>query len=114
MDMFAGVRSHSHIVESQVESPLWLFAGRCQRTASNHIKDVIGHVIGVWRMAMNKLSAVWVEKVKAPGIYADGGGLRLQVTAGKRGIGEVLDIALFALREGSGDGAWRLSCCDVG
>jgi integrase len=37
---------------------------------------------------LNRLSAVAVGKLKAPGIYPDGGGLCLQVTSGKRGIGK--------------------------
>jgi hypothetical protein len=37
---------------------------------------------------LNKLSAVAVEKMKAPGIYPDGGGLCLQVVQGKKGIGK--------------------------
>lgn len=38
--------------------------------------------------ASNKLSAVAVEKIKAPGIYPDGGGLCLQVASGRKGIGK--------------------------
>jgi integrase len=39
-------------------------------------------------MSANQLSAVAVEKMKAPGIYPDGGGLCLQVAVGKKGIGK--------------------------
>lgn len=37
---------------------------------------------------LNKLSAIAVERLKAPGIYPDGGGLCLQVIAGTRGVGK--------------------------
>jgi integrase len=66
--------------------------------------------------ALNKLSSVAVEKMKAPGIYPDGGGLCLQVAAGKKGIGKswVLRYSHRGKARAMGLGAYpRLSLADA-
>jgi hypothetical protein len=80
--LFVKVR---HCSYAQVEILTFLPTGVVQGRP-RHIKHAIGFVIGLdpWR----KLSAVAVEKMKAPGIYPDGGGLCLQVAAGKKGVGK--------------------------
>ena len=47
---------------------------------------------------VGKLSARYVETVKVPGFYTDGGGLYLNVQQGRR---EVLDRAVVGGRQGA-------------
>ena len=52
-----------------------------------------------WQMRLNRLTAVKVQQVRKPGLYADGGGLHLQVTQGIDGALNKSWLFRFSVRD---------------